>query len=173
MYRATGSLTEMVAGIGSTLSWARRQTSLTAAPICLSLTSRYLVKSWISYSGIRISSWVTVGRSISTKCNHVCDGFSIHQISSSNSSLSSNINLSTEAVVDLDQVSNCTSVGVTVPFVKDVIGSIFLDQIVTFDLICEIRIQLLVNVEDLVVSLKLLWRGFLDGGFRENGVMLS
>lgn len=87
--------------------------------------------------------------------------------------MSSNINLSTEAVVDLDQVSNCTSVGVTVPFVKDVIGSIFLDQIVTFDLICEIRIQLLVNVEDLVVSLKLLWRGFLDGGFRENGVMLS
>jgi hypothetical protein len=84
--------------------------------------------------------------------------------------LSSNINLSTEAVVDLDQVSNCTSVGVTVPFVKDVILH---DQIVTFDLICEIRIQLLVNVEDLVVSLKLLWRGFLDGGFRENGVMLS
>jgi hypothetical protein len=165
MYRATGSLTEIVAGIGSTLSRARRQTSLTAAPIYKSSVTVCCLRKWIPYRGIRVSSRITVGRSITAEGNHIRDRFTINQVGSSDSSLSSDVNLSTETVVDLDEVSNGTGVGMAIPLVIDVISSIFLDEVIAFDLMRKIRIQLLVNVEDLVVPLKLLGCWILDRGF--------
>lgn len=70
-------------------------------------------------------------------------------------------------------MSNGTSVGMAIPSVEDVIVPLFIHEVVTFNLIRKIRVQLLIDVEDLVVPFKLLWGRVLNRSFSQNGIMLG
>ncbi|KAI6774353.1 hypothetical protein HG531_001202 [Fusarium graminearum] len=84
-----------------------------------------------------------------------------------------NVNLGTETIVELDQVSNRASISVAIPFVVDVVDSFLIYKIVALDLIRKVGVQLLVDIENLVVALKLLNSGILNRRLNLDWVVLG
>lgn len=127
-----------------------------------------------SYRGVRVSRWIAVSRRIATQGNHASNPLAVHQVLASDSGLSSNVNLGTKRVVDLNQVSDGPGVSQTVPLVVHVVDSVLINEIIPFDVIGEVRIKLLVDVEDFVVPAGVVLRSWCSWVLgRRDGIILG